>query len=255
MLIAEIHGKRFPEAEGQEDWLTSAVFGHLRHISPGAFWTNLFDRAHTVGTHVSLCSWICAGGIQLTEYEKLQVHFWKSFTNYGEPDLVLCFSGGQQPPLIVVIEVKLDSSKSGTGENDQLKRYLELLEDPAPLREFPATARELRCLVYLTRAFSKMEIEESVHLARAAGIDDADNRLFGLQWQDVLESAAAVASHNVLLEEVTQFLKIRGFEAFRGFKTPPLVLISVSGTFYGAGYFRSAIEEIGELRGGRFYGN
>jgi len=35
MLIAEIHGKRFPEAEGQEDWLTSAVFGHLRHIAPG----------------------------------------------------------------------------------------------------------------------------------------------------------------------------------------------------------------------------
>jgi hypothetical protein len=37
MLIAEIHGKRFPEAEGQEDWLTSAVFGHLRHIPPGVF--------------------------------------------------------------------------------------------------------------------------------------------------------------------------------------------------------------------------
>ena len=54
MLIAEIHGKRFPEAEGQEDWLTSAVFGHLRHIAPGAFWADLLDRARTLETGVSL---------------------------------------------------------------------------------------------------------------------------------------------------------------------------------------------------------
>lgn len=255
MLIAEIHGKRFPEAEGQEDWLTSSVFGHLRHIGPGAFWTGLFDRAHTVGTRVSLYSWICASGIRLAEYVKLEIHFWKTYANYGEPDLILCFSGGQQPPLIVLIEVKLDSGKSGTGVNDQLKRYLELLDDPAILGAFPTTRRELRCLVYLTRAFSKLEIEESVELSRIAGIEDAKDRLFGLQWQDVLESAATEAGHNLLLDEVALFLKIRGFEAFRGFRTPPLALKPVSGTFYGTGYFGPAFEEIRGLTGGRFYGN
>jgi hypothetical protein len=96
MLIAEIHGKRFPEAEGQEDWLTSAVFGHLRHIAPGAFWANLLDRARTVGKGVSLYSRIHADGIRLNQYSKLTIHFWKSWENYGEPDLILCFSGGNQ---------------------------------------------------------------------------------------------------------------------------------------------------------------
>src|SRR5258708_17410599 len=240
MLIAEIHGKRFPEAEGQEDWLTSAVFGHLRHIAPGAFWADLFDRAHTVGARVSLHSRIGATGIRLIEYAKLEIHFWKSFSIYGEPDLVLCFSGGQQPPLLIVVEVKLDSGKSGAGENDQLKRYLELLDDPIALRDFPATERHLRHLVYLTRTFSKLEIEESVRLSQVAGIEDPASRIFGLQWQDVLESAAGDPGHNILLDEVAQFLKIRDFEAFRGFRNPPVVMESISGAFYGTGYFKSS---------------
>jgi hypothetical protein len=52
VLIAEIHGMRFPEAEGQDDWLTSAVFGHLRHVAAGVFWPDLFERAYTVGERI-----------------------------------------------------------------------------------------------------------------------------------------------------------------------------------------------------------
>jgi hypothetical protein len=71
-----------------------------------------------------------------------------------------------------------------------------------------------RYLVYLTRAFPKLEIEESVRLSVDAGINDAGDRIFGLQWQDVLESAATSAQRDLLLDEVSQFLKIRDFEAF-----------------------------------------
>ena len=258
MLIAEIHGKRFPEAEDQEDWLTSAVFGHLRHIAPGAFWADLFDRAYTAGARVSLYSRICGAGVRLKEYAKLEIHFWKSFGGYGEPDLVLCFSGGaQQSPLLIVVEVKLDSDKSGTGDDDQLKKYLELLDEPVALRDLPSTERNHRYLVYLTRAFSELEIKDSILVSVDAGIEDAGDRIFGLQWQDVLESASANSRSETLLDEVAQFLKIRGFEAFRGFRAPPAFAKQISGAFYETAYFALATSGLdrGKLNGGKFYGN
>lgn len=256
MLIAEIHGKRFPEAEGQEDWLTSAVFGHLRHVAPGAFWADLLDRAHTIGTGPSLHSQIQADGIHLRQYSRLDIHFWKSWEKYGEPDLILCFSGGSQSPLIIVVEVKLDSGKSGSGENDQLKRYLQLLDDRDALRLFFPESNH-RYLVYLTRIFSKLEIEDSVRASVNAGIADAQDRMFGLQWQDVLESSSAHAGGEMLLEEVAKFLKIRGFEAFRGFRSPPMSLKQISGAFYGTGYFVPMTNELdaAKLNEGKFYGN
>ncbi len=254
MLIAEIHGKRFLEAEGQEDWLTSAVFGHLRHIPPRVFWPDLFERAHTVGDGVSLNFRIRSAGIDLAQYSKLEIHFWQFCEGYGEPDLILRFSGGEQSPLIVVVEVKLDSGKSGVGQNDQLRRYLELLDNPVAL-QVPSSERVHRYLVYLTRAFSKLEIEESVRLAEEAGMNDARDRLFGLQWQDVLESAAARSQVDGLLGEVAQFLRARGFEAFRGFRSPPPELKPVSGAFYGAEYFTSQDAQLDFGIGGKFYGH
>jgi hypothetical protein len=256
MLLAEIHGKRFPEAEGQEDWLTSAVFGHLRHIAPGPFWADLFDRAHTVGARISLYSRIRAAGIHIHQYLKLNIHFWHGWENYGEPDLVLCFSGGDQSTLIIVVEVKLDSVKSETGDNDQLKRYLELLDDPGALRLILPESKH-HYLVYLTRAFSKLEIEESIRVSVDAGIDDAGDRICGVQWQDVPESASANAGSETLLDEVAQFLKIREFEAFRGFRAPQVALKQISGAFYETGYFALATEVLDpvELNEGKFYGN
>ena len=256
MLIAEIHGKRFPEAEGQEDWLTSAVFGHLRHIPPGVFWPDLFSRAFNTGEHrASLYSRICAEGVQLSRYSDLKILFWKCFEGYGEPDVILQFSGGTQAPLIVIVEVKLNSGKSGAGDDDQLKRYLELLDDRAAF--FPASKEETgqRYLVYLTRNFSKMEIEESVELSADAGKKDAAERLYGLQWQDVLECAEANGDPRSLLEEVAEFLRGRGFEAFGGFKSRAPSFESASGAFYGSCYFGT---ELSALDGnqeiwGRFY--
>jgi hypothetical protein len=45
MLVAEVHGKRVAEAQDAEDYLTSAVFGHLRYIPPSVFWPDLFALA------------------------------------------------------------------------------------------------------------------------------------------------------------------------------------------------------------------
>ena len=256
MLIAEIHGKRFAEAEGQEDWLTSAVFGHLRHIPPGVFWPDLFGRAFTTEEHrSSLFSRICAAGIQLANYSDLSILFWKCFDQYGEPDIILQFSGGSQAPLIVIVEVKLNSGKSGTGDDDQLKRYLELLDDRSIFFTSPEGNTDQRYLVYLTRNFAKMEIEESVNLSIGAGMKDAAERLYGLQWQDVFECAERNHDPRALLKEIAEFLRRRGFEAFGGFKSRVPSLNSTSGAFYGPQYFETNLSILAnnqEIRG-RFY--
>jgi hypothetical protein len=49
MLIAELHGKRCAAADGNEDYLTSAVFRHLRSVRDGRFWSAVFKRARSVG--------------------------------------------------------------------------------------------------------------------------------------------------------------------------------------------------------------
>jgi hypothetical protein len=45
VLLAEIHGKTLEVARDNEDYLTSAVFGHLRYVAPGLFWDELLKRA------------------------------------------------------------------------------------------------------------------------------------------------------------------------------------------------------------------
>jgi hypothetical protein len=45
MLIAETRGKSAAEVQNNEDYLTSAVFGHLRYVPPNAFWRELFAQA------------------------------------------------------------------------------------------------------------------------------------------------------------------------------------------------------------------
>lgn len=256
MLIAEIHGKRFPEAEGQEDWLTSAVFGHLRNITPGVFWSDLFGRAFAVSHgRTSLLSRIERAGISISDYSELEVFFWKSCGKYGEPDLILRFSGSKHVPLVVIIEVKLNSGKSGTGEDDQLKRYIELLDDPSALDGIWTPEQDHRYVVYLTRTPSRLEIEDSVRASVKVGKADAAERIFGLQWQDVLESASSHSGHP-LLKELAEFLKVRGFEAFRGFRTSSLASEQFVGGFYGRRYFpsRGSVLKL-DQRVGRFYGN
>src|ERR1039458_9347477 len=134
MLLAEIHGKRCIEAEGNEDWLTSAVFGHLRQVRDGAFWRAVFGKAQSVReAATTLLHEIETEHVNLQAECEFSVSFWPSYKDYGEPDLLLRFSGIGMRSLLLIIEVKLFSYKSECGPNDQLKRYYDLLHDKAVL--------------------------------------------------------------------------------------------------------------------------
>ena len=223
MLLAEIHGKSLDVARDKEDYLTSAVFGHLRYVPPHLFWPTLFAAAKSVpgpgGGEIAFSHVLVAAGINPAGYERLTARFWVFHPTLGEPDLLLLFTGGSQPPMAVLVEAKLWAGKSGIGKDDQLARYLGVLDglDAVGVHLPPASGRYL---IYLTPRESVTEVEDS--LAQSATPDRDRERLFRLRWQDVLVAArrsAATAPEpaRTVLSDVAAFLGRMGLEYFDGF--------------------------------------
>lgn len=249
MLLAEINGKPCPEVEGVEDLITSAVFGHLRLVAPPVFWKNLLQRARTVESESrSLSHVLRARDLAIDQYSSLKIHFWPWFPGFGEPDLLLHFESLSSPPLLVMIEVKLNSGKSSTGESDQLAKYLRLLRHEPSLEVF-GVSTDLRFLIYLTRNFAVRDMKESL---LAAG--SPPEWLFGLRWNDILEVAVDERSNDPLLAEVADFLLRRGLQAFSGVEAD-LAEVTAPGHFYFCKYFGNAVVlTVSELEGS-FYGH
>jgi hypothetical protein len=236
MLVAELHGKRVAEAEHAEDYLTSAVFGHLRYVPPAVFWPDLFALAtglpNSDGCESHLTEHLARLGHSVADYSQLSADFWPRHPTCGEPDLLLRFHGDSRPPLAILIEAKLWATKSGVGENDQLIRYLRLLDDLEAVDSRWANDAG-RLLVYLTPRESSAELLDSV---ASSGCRSGDrDRLFRLQWQDVLRAARqATATADepwaTMLRDVAAFLSRRGLEYFAGFRPwPDLPMLEAEG--------------------------
>ena len=151
-------------------------------------------------------------------FTQLKVYFWRKHKTHGEPDLLLVFRADGRSPLVVLIEAKLLSEKSGTGDRDQLVRYLRVLGDLGEV-DVHVPAQADRYLIYLTPRESLAELEDS-----AARTDDPAKdrpRLFRLQWQDVLEAADKAWPSSpepacTILTDVACFLRELGLEYFKG---------------------------------------
>ena len=203
MLLAEIHGKSVAEARDAEDYLTSAVFGHLRYIPPAVFWPELFAAALAVDKR-PLSQFLPAGGTHLN------VQFWPRTECGDEPDLILTLTYPDGTTAELVIEVKLWSGKSGTDERDQLIRYL---------RGVPNAV-----LIYLTPGNPMAEIADSLGTTIARPGDA--HRLFGLRWQslqDIARQSAATAPppYDRILSDVAEFLACMGLSGFDGWHVSP----------------------------------
>ena len=235
MLVAEIHGKGNRAMEDVEDLLTSAVFGHLRLVQPPVFWPALLSRIRTAERPSrSLAQILVESGTNLRDFTEVKFRFWPNFSGYGEPDIEVMLHGAGSEPITLLIEVKLNSGKSGTGESDQLSRYLNLLHDPRFATEWPS-AIDRRFVVYLTKSFSAQELQASCSAARSL---HAPARIFGLEWVELAEIAQNEQQHSELLREVAKFLKRRGFERFHGFASVDFVS-STDGRFYSRRYFNT----------------
>jgi hypothetical protein len=242
MLLAENNGHVVPEATDSEDYLTSAVFGHLRYLRPSIFWEEFLSPAVglPVANHESfLLDVLASRQLRLRDYSSLDVQFWPTHSTLGTPDLLLCFSGSGIDPFVLIIEAKLWSGKSGTGEKDQLFRYLQILENLDDL-DLPLPSARLRsavaCLLYLTPRESLPELRDTVNVC---GDSRLWRRLFRAQWQDIVLAAEASYQEadqpaGMILRDVSTFLKVRNLEYFRGFTpTPNLNIGKTDGSFYG----------------------
>jgi hypothetical protein len=219
MLLAEIHGKYVSEARSDEDYLTSTVFGHLRYVPPGPFWETVLSRATSLPV-AGRCSTAAEyikrrAGQAISSYTTLEAHFWPRHA-MEEPDLVLCFRAATAPPVVVLIEAKLESGKSGTGEQDQLVRYLRILDRVDGLR--PAVPPDpITLLIYLTAMDTRADLTDTMLIYGDSSA--SRERVYGLQWQDVVVACAATARgdlEHLILRDVRAFLRIRNLDYFAG---------------------------------------
>ncbi len=239
MIEAELHGHAARLILDNEDYLTSAVFEHLRYVQPGPFWQDFFSRCSGAGApDQSLLDYLRQSHGEPSAYSSLDISFWPSHCELGTPDLCLCFSGGRNSrPAVILVEAKLWSGKSGTGENDQLLRYLLLLERLHEL-QLPVPANDVRCaikaLLFLTPHDATVELRESVSLCQPhPGLAAV---LFGARWQDITTTAsmrvvAARGNERLILRDISDFLRHRNLAYFGGFAHLP-VPPGVSGAFY-----------------------
>jgi len=257
MLLAEIHGKHMEVVESNEDYLTSAVFGHLRLLADNKFWEALLQSLRSLdGRGVSLRDELVAAGVTLEFSLPPKILFWP-WTKYGQPDLLLHFRSASGRPLVLVIEVKLYAEKSSTGENDQLCKYFNLLHDDQELERLfgmEFSAPEV-ALIYLTERFCAADVLESVSLSKHS---DAASRMFPLQWQDMTSLIRKLnPKEDSPLDEVRRFLERRNYDHFRGFQPHPLNMRPPANGFYSITYFEETAGYL-QLLGTtprRFYGN
>jgi hypothetical protein len=226
MIEAELRGKVPSELQDDEDLLTSAVFGLLQYVPPSIFWPAVLMRAKSSKgkPFIKRCKEL---GADVSDYDKVNAYFWPGHKKFGEPDLLLVFSGGDQRPLCFIIEAKLGANKSGREEQDQLNRYLTVIEDSRWLGKVTGSQAPvvLPGLIYLTPRAAWLELHDSIkhapnHLA-------AQSKLFLLQWQDILEVAREVfpqvdEPQRSMLSHIADFLEHRGLAYFRGFSRLPL---------------------------------
>lgn len=226
MIEAELRGKVSSGLQDVEDLLTSAVFGLLQYVPPSIFWPEVLMRAESCKGRpfVERCKEL---GAYIPNYQKVNVHFWPVHQEFGEPDLLLVFSGGGQLPLFFIIEAKLWANKSGREEQDQLNRYLSAMKDSEWLGKVTGfrVPVALPGLIYLTPKAAWLELYDSIE--HAPDYLAAQSRLFLLQWQDILEVARQVLPHadepqRSMLSHIADFLEHRGLAYFRGFSHLPL---------------------------------
>ncbi len=221
MIEAALHGKLPVGLQHVEDLITSAVFGLLQYIPPNMFWPVILVQAKSCKdkSFMNKCSEF---GIEIGDYEKLDIYFWPIHKQLGEPDLLLIFSGSNQSPLCFIIEAKLGATKSGEGDQDQLNRYLAVLKDLKWINKITGFREPLVFpgLIYLTPSAAWLELYDSIN--NAQDYLDANSSLFLLQWQDILEISQKVLRdtnepQRTMLSKIVLFLKHCGLEYFRGF--------------------------------------
>lgn len=212
MIQAELKGK-VPEVQNMEDVLTSNVFGLLKYISR----SDVFVRILSYARSLSGKSLLDCIDFDLNSYSK-EFHFWEQVGVYGEPDLIIKFRKDGEADLILCVEVKYYSPKSGEGDDDQLMRYFEGLMEFASLSQ-----SNFLGVIYLTKYPSRKEIADSLNCIGKKGITDADEKVFHLKWSEITEAIRGqnkdsfTLGEKEILDDLLRYLKHKNLVSFSKF--------------------------------------
>lgn len=219
MLHAELHGKLGPEAsdaERREDILTSTAFGVLFAAGAWGILIEWLKRARPVGRQAQL---------DIVVSDSQVYWFWPDLDG-AEPDLVIRIGS-----LLVIVEVKYHSGKSGKGSSaaaagaterhaikDQLVREWRACCREAELQSYPEELREAirSCdlvLVYLVQrgrlARERRAVEQSLTHEPGA-------RMYVLTWED-LDEVLATQVGAPWMADLRRYLHRKRLAVFRGF--------------------------------------
>jgi len=232
MIQAEMKGK-VPEVEGMEDVLTSNVFGLLRYVHNPAVLFRILDQARTLsGRRLTECV-----GSDLSSYSP-EFLFWEQVGAVGEPDLIIRFRKAGKPDLILCVEIKYYSPKSGEGDDDQLRRYFEGVSEVASL-----SASTFLGIVYLTKHPSRKELIDSLRLIQEKGVMDPEDKLFQLKWAEVTEAlgdadlAQLSDSERMILADLRDYLRYKNLVGFSRFSFDSMAFDFAPEKFYESNRF------------------
>ncbi|QEL15786.1 hypothetical protein [Limnoglobus roseus] len=224
MLFAELANKLGRNSERAhergEDLLTSTAFQLLRYIPfrDGLF--PILSRANQV-CREGKRAWVSMYGLQLpADVDGCTFRFWPRLRGNKEPDLIATFTQNGVPFGSVVVEVKLDSRKSGTDDEDfepsesrisrdQLLGYWQLLQEESLTTGVPPLG-----VIYLTADVTPPKDELESSLSRPG------DWLYWLSWHSVAEVVQRCARSGIgglPAQDLIDILRKKGLGGFMGF--------------------------------------
>lgn len=254
LIQAVLNGKSLGY-EYSEDFLTSSVFGLLTYLRPEMALIPFIETAYLYDTEkTTLWKKLNSDGIELRCYREIEQIFWarhikpqlkesehQSYTEsgWGEPDLILIFRDHVHglDDLLLVVESKFQSGKSGKDEKDQLLRYYEAIND---LENFTEPLVSNFCgmkgyIIYLTEFEAYSEISDSIRLIKKKyGITP---NIFQLKWDHLYQTLEKVysffSSYEIeIVNDLMKYMEKLGLRGFSGISLPDDFLASVFTSSY-----------------------
>jgi len=228
MIQAELRGK-LPEIENKEDILTSNIFGMLKYLPPQKGIFRILEAAKDYSEkRSSFIENLKAQSIDLNDYDDVEYHFWEYSQEYGEPDIILIIkdSEGHRTDLMLCIEVKFQSEKSGTGEYDQLELYTLALADKEKRKTFRNTGISnfdgiFLGTIYLTHYTQFRSVLESLAQIQKSGASGFESKIYELRWNEVTKTLVQLKIEseyeNRLVDDLVLLLKTKNLVDFEGF--------------------------------------
>ncbi|MDF9408807.1 MAG: hypothetical protein A4E52_02183 [Pelotomaculum sp. PtaB.Bin013] len=236
MIQAVLEGKSLGY-EYTEDILTSTVFCTVKYLRPEMILIPFIESSFLYNEErTTLWEKLNSEGIELRCYREVEYIFWTWNENYGEPDLILIFRDHAHgfDDLLLLVEAKFKSGKSGTEENDQLVRYFEAINND--IENF--TDASVSCfkgrkgyIIYLTEAEAYSDILATTKIIQSRYNEIKEN-VFHLRWHQLYKTIEKMdpfysSFEKIIAYDLMKYMEKLGLRDFSGVSLPGKSLDSV----------------------------